>query len=92
MSSVLDQLYHGDICPQTDVFQTAMGQSTTYSACDCFQEQFAKILQTYAPELESKFKVLLNELKLAYSADQKEMFNYGFSLAIKMVTEALGNT
>ena len=92
MNSVLEQLYHGDICPQADVFQTVLGQAVKCSAFECFQDQFVPLLQTHAPELEVKFNVLLDDLKLAYNTDQKEMFNYGFSLAIKLVTEALSNT
>ncbi len=78
MTSILQDLYYGGLDPR----------SANEGISDCW-ESFSRLLKTQAPELESAFTRLHTELDHIYIADTQEMFCQGFSLAIKLFTEAL---
>lgn len=80
MTSTLQDLYNGDLCPRENAGQTAF---VTY------RDNFQTALKAHAPELESKFHTLMNELTHANITETEDMFYQGFSLAVKLFTEAL---
>ena len=78
MNSILQDLYYGGLDPR----------STTEGISDCW-ESFSRLLKAQAPILEPDFTRLYTELNHIYIADTEEMFCQGFSIAVKLLTEAL---
>ena len=85
METILQQLYHGDLCPRADV---AKPQSNYQSFAHC-RDYFGQILQDKAPELEVKFNILMDDLTTCYTTDTEDMFYQGFGMAVKLLSEAL---
>lgn len=81
MQSILQQLYHGDLCPQADIKNS--------SAIAQYREICSEILMVQAPELQPKFKLLTDDLSLACALEAEHVFYQGFSLAVKLLTETL---
>ena len=78
MTSILQDLYYGGLDPRS----AKEGISNRW-------ESFSHLLKAQAPGLEPDFIRLHTELNHIYIADTEEMFCQGFSLAIKLFTEAL---
>ena len=76
--SHLQDLYYGSLCPQAD------NQGITRR-----WEHFLGYLKEQAPELEQKFSSLMDDTLCAYIADTENMFCQGYSLAVKLLAEAL---
>lgn len=85
MDSILQQLYHGTLNPQETVWQ-AEAELNTLNRC---QSSFAPLLHAQAPELDSAFDTMMDDLRLACRDSTNAMFYQGFSLAVKLITEAL---
>ena len=81
MQSILQLLYHGDLCPQADIKNS--------SAIAQYREIFSDILMAQAPDLQAKFKLMTDDLSLACALEAEHIFYQGFSLAFKLFTEAL---
>lgn len=78
MTSILQDLYYGGLAPQA----ANEGISKHW-------DPFSRLLKTQAPALEPNFTRLCTEVSRIYIADTEEMFCQGFSLAVKLFTEAL---
>lgn len=82
MNSILEQLYHGELKPQNDLFPT----ETEFKH---WREKFAPLIQEQAPALNKKFDTMMDDLCIACRDSTDAMFYQGFSLAVKLITEAL---
>lgn len=85
MNSILQQLYRGQISPQENIWPS---HSTTFPF-NHWQEHFTPLLRAQAPQLSPEFDALMDDLCLTYHRDTEEMFCQGFSLAVKLLAEAL---
>lgn len=92
MSSILEQLYYGELRPQKTAWKTFADPADYDNYFTYWEDRFGTLLQEQAPQLKPKFDVLMDDLTQSYMKQTKAMFYHGFSLAIKLVTEALSNT
>lgn len=79
MKSTLQQLYYGGLDPQAE---------RNYPLP---REPFFSRLAAQSPELEKAFNDFMTEVNRTYVEDTEEMFYQGFSLAVKLLAEALTN-
>lgn len=79
MKSTLQQLYYGGLDPQAK------------RNCPLPWEPFFSRLAAQSPELEKAFNDFMTEVNRTYVEDTEEMFYQGFSLAVKLLAEALTN-
>lgn len=84
MQPILRQLYSGELCPGQQ-----MPKSDEYMDSHNALLKSSEDLKARFPELESKIKDLLNEYSLMNTIEREEMFEYGFSLGIRLVLDAL---
>lgn len=82
MDSILQQLYNGGF----DAPWTAVHGRDHIHHC---REYFGPLLKDQAPELETKFNILMEDLSRDYFHDIEEMYYRGFGLAVKLFTEGL---
>lgn len=88
MYPILQQLYNGNIAP----YKAPHLPTDDLAAQDeflHFHNNLEQPLQTKAPELEKKCSYILSEIHRVYLDHTEEMFYQGFSLATKLLTEAL---
>lgn len=85
METMLQQLYHGDLCPCAD----AAKPQSNYQSFAHRRDYFGQILREKAPELEANFNILMEDLTMSYTTDVEEMFYQGFGLAVKLFSEGL---
>ena len=85
MEPILKQLYRGELHPQKTVWEYQAGQALIND----WQEFFEPLLHEQAPELDVTFKTLMGDVKSAYRTGTEAMFFKGFSLAVKLLGEAL---
>ena len=85
MDPILKQLYQGGLFPQKTVWQYQAGQATINS----WRESIEPLLHEQAPELETQFNAMMADAQSAYRAVSEAMFYKGFSLAVKLLGEAL---
>ncbi len=89
MSSTLQQLFSGSLCPQQDEDRDGLGCSAIYEPVHRQQNRFREALDSRAPELVDKFDVLTDDFFLAYDRQTETMFYRGFGLAVKLLAEGL---
>lgn len=86
MESILSQLYAGELRP----FEQAL-TSQTYiehkKKCMQSRESLYQTLKSISPELESKFNEAFHDYSLLRTMEAEDMFCYGFSLGIRLLTE-----
>ena len=83
MNSILEDLYSGNLNPQEDADETYARMFKRR------KEYFREHLQGKDPELEKSFDVMMEDLTKSYHLTMEEKFYQGFSLAVKLITEAL---
>ena len=88
MGPILQQLYHGDLCPRRDAWNESQDQCNEFVH---WQERFGTLLNAQAPELTPQFKLMMDDLTQAYLTETEALFYHGFSLAAKLFTEALSH-
>lgn len=77
MKSTLQQLYYGGLDPQSE------------RNCPLSRKPFFSRLTAQSPELEKAFNDFMSDVNRTYVQDTEEMFYQGFSLAVKLLAEAL---
>lgn len=85
MNPILHQLCSGDLTPQEKVWQSPPGQLPHRQ----WQTELSSFLQAQNPELAKTFRNMMDDFQLIYKTDTEEMFYQGFTLAVKLFTEAL---
>ena len=91
MNSVLEALYHGDIAPYKAT-RSPTSDVTQQDEFMYYTHRLKQLLQSEIPQLETKYSLTLSELSRVYLTHTEEMFYQGFTLATKLLTEALSNT
>ena len=89
MNSLLQDLYHGDLCPRRDASQTPPDCPTPYDEIKASMEKFRERLNDQAPELTTKFDVLKDDILSTFVGEAEAMFLHGFGLAVKLLAEGL---
>ena len=84
MPSIIQQLYDGELrpdlrTPETDEF---------LESCKAFQKDFAA-LKGVMPDLEPRLSALIDDYAGMGGAERRDMFQYGFSLGVRLIVEAL---
>lgn len=85
MDPILKQLYQGGLFPQKTVWQYQAEQALIND----WQKSFEPLLHEQAPALDVTFKTMMGDVKSAYRTGTEAMFYKGFSLAVKLLGEAL---
>lgn len=87
MSQALQDLFYGNLHLQADVAKARdmFGDDLFLRKKSCF----SSILQEQAPALTAKFNAIMEDLTDAYNEDIEDAFCQGFSLAVKLLAEAL---
>ena len=88
MKSILQQLYEGEIRPDL----TVKPQSDEYLDAQIAFKQGGENLRAFMPELEPKLSGIIDQHLILCECERKEMFQYGFSLGVKLVVEALAQS
>lgn len=87
MNSILQQLYSGDLTPQ----EKAWPPPSEHAPFHQWQAELSSFLHAHNPELENTFRILIDDFRLIYKTNTEEMFYQGFSLAVKLLAEALAH-
>lgn len=83
MNPILLQLYNGELHPRAEAEQPRVDMFTHR------REYFCKHLTDKAPELETKFNAIMDDLFLDYTTGIEEAFLQGFSLAVRLMAAGL---
>ncbi len=91
MNSVLQQLYHGELCPaeqyqplQNEYHNMRLQHSRHYT-------DFINVLGQLEPPLDKRFIEIMDEQLDTIPLDFSSMFIDGFCLGAQMMIEILGN-
>lgn len=87
MGSVLQELYGGELRP-FERMQSSEEHIDCRKKCIQSSESLCQILRSISPELETKFKLALDDYSALCAVETEDMFCYGFSLGIKLLIEA----
>lgn len=89
MKSVLQGFYEGEHSSQRRMAPMTEEYRDSYEAFCKGREDLMKRLHEMDPELEKKLSNLLDELKILGALDRENMFCCGFSLGMRLLSEAL---
>lgn len=89
MKPTLQQLYQGELRPNRLPSPTSEEYQDSFTAFNNASERLTQALKAIAPELEPLFKNILDEHTLLCIIEKEDMFQYGFSLGVRLVMEAL---
>lgn len=84
MSSIIQQLYDGKLRP--DLRKTESDEMLDH---EITFRNGVKALNEFMPELEPKISAILDAQNRISEAERKDMFQYGFSLGVRLIVESL---
>lgn len=84
MPSIIQQLYDGELRPDLRNPETDETLESQISF-----NQSVKALNEFMPELEPKISAILDTQGRISEAERRDMFQYGFSLGVRLIVEAL---
>ena len=84
MNTILEQLYNGELRPDL-----RKPESDEMLDSQISFNQSVNALNEFMPELEPKISAILDAQGRISEAERKDMFQYGFSLGVRLVVEAM---
>ena len=89
MRSILEKLFYGNICPNTDCRSQDKETKQLMGDIADHHENLLSTLNDEQKELLEKFDDCYNELT---DINEREIFSYAFKLGARMMLEVLSNT
>ena len=89
MRSILEELFYGNICPNTDCRSQDKETKQLMGDIADHHENLLSTLNDEQKELLEKFDDCYNELT---DINDREIFSYAFKLGARMMLEVLSNT
>ena len=89
MRSILEKLFYGNICPNTDCRSQDKETKQLMGDIADHHENLLSTLNDEQKELLEKFDDCYNELT---DINDREIFSYAFKLGARMMLEVLSNT
>ena len=89
MRSILEELFYGNICPNTDCRSQDKETKQLMGDIADHHENLLSTLNDEQKELLEKFDDCYNELT---DINEREIFSYAFKLGARMMLEVLSNT
>lgn len=89
MKSILEQLYAGELYPSRRAAPLTEEYKDSYDAFCTGRETLSEWLHEVEPEMETKLSNMLDELEILGALDREDMFYYGLSLGMQLLSEAL---
>lgn len=84
MTPTIQKLYNGELRPDLRNPETDETLDSQISF-----NQSIKALNEFMPELEPKISAILDTQNRISEAERKDMFQYGFSLGVRLIVESL---
>lgn len=84
MNTILEQLYNGELRPDL-----RKPESDEILDTEIAFRSSVKALNEFMPELEPKISAILDAQGSISEAGRKDMFQYGFSLGVRLIVEAM---
>ncbi len=86
--NILEELWHGNI----ELSEKPVNPDTKYAqACLNVSEETERLLNTIPPDVRGAVEALLNSQSELAAIAERDAFVTGFSLAVRMLTQALSN-
>ena len=89
MRSILEELFYGNVCPNTDCRSQDKETKQLMGDIADHHENLLSTLNDEQKELLEKFDDCYNELT---DINEREIFSYAFKLGARMMLEVLSNT
>ena len=89
MRSILEELFYGNICPNTDCRRRDKETKQLMGYIADHHDNLLSALNDEQTELLEKFDDCYNELT---DINEREIFSYAFKLGARMMLEVLSNT